>query len=267
MSTSLPTETTPKRLGNSLVSTSIYCILTLIALFWSLSGLDVTWERINRGLGQAGKILEQMFLQPDWSYSGQVVEGMQQSIQIAALGTFIAAVLAVPFGVLAARNLSRLGFVPMLGKQILNIIRTFPELLLAIAFIKGIGPGAFAGVLAVGIHSIGMMGKLYSERIETVDKGALESLTASGASPVEVFAFGIMPEVLPDFLSFAIYRFDLNIRAATVLGIVGAGGIGQKLVFQQMASNWHTTGVIVIGIILTILVVDFISSKLRAKLT
>ncbi|MDX1934350.1 MAG: phosphonate ABC transporter, permease protein PhnE [Capsulimonadales bacterium] len=246
-----------------------YAVLTVAALAWSLSGIEVSPERIMRGFGQAGHLLTMMFLQPDWSYVAKedgLLEGLRQSVQIAALGTAIAAVLAIPFGVLAARNLYPLPIAPLIGKQLLNLIRTFPELLLAIAFIKGIGPGAFAGVLAIGIHSIGMMGKLYAERIETTDKGALESLRAAGASPLEVFVFGIVPEVLPDFLSFTLYRFDLNIRSATVLGIVGAGGIGEKLVFQQMSSNWHTIGVIVMGIIVTILLVDFISGKLRAKL-
>jgi phosphonate transport system permease protein len=249
---------------------SVYVLLSLIAIWWSLSGLIVTPERLVRGFQQAGMITYQMFVQPDWSYfwkEGGVVEGMRQSIQIAALGTVIAAILAIPFGMLAANNLSRFFLMPVLGKQLLNLIRAFPELLLAIAFIKGIGPGAFAGVLAVGIHSVGMMGKLYAERIETVERGALESLTAAGASSLEVFVYGILPDVLPDFLSFTLYRFDLNIRSATILGIVGAGGIGEKLVFQQMASNWHTIGVIVMSIMVTIIIVDVISTKLRARLT
>jgi phosphonate transport system permease protein len=125
-----------------------------------------------------------------------VLTGLRESIQIAALGTAIAAVLALPFGALAARNLTRLPVLPYFGKVLLNVIRTFPELVLAIVFIRGVGPGAFAGVLAVGIHSIGMMGKLYAERIETVDKAALEALSASGATPLEVFRHGVLPEVL-----------------------------------------------------------------------
>jgi phosphonate transport system permease protein len=216
-----------------------------------------------------------MFLTPRWSFltdnpvtkEAGVLTGLRESIQIAALGTAIAAVLALPFGVLAARNLARLAAVPFVGKLLLNAIRTFPEIVLAIAFIKSVGPGAFAGVLAIAIHSIGMIGKLYAERIETVDKGALEALAATGAAPLEIFTNGIVPEVLPDFLSFALYRFELNVRSASVLGLVGAGGIGSLLVFQKNANNWPEIGMIVIGIITTVLLVDFVSSKLRARLS
>jgi phosphonate transport system permease protein len=136
---------------------------------------------------------------------------------------------------------------------------------LALVFIRALGLGPFPGVLAIGLHSIGMLGKLYSERIETVDKGALEAISASGASPIEVFRHGVIPEVLPDLLSFALYRFDLNVRAATVLGLVGAGGVGMILELKKSAGDWPAIGTIVIGIILTVGLVDFFSAKLRAR--
>lgn len=256
----------PRRWG-VYVSVSVYILLSLAALVWSFTGLQVSPERIAKGIPQAGEILRQMFGDPDWKYFREkVIGGLRESLQIAALGTAIATVLAIPFGVLAARNLSRLNAVPFFGKVLLNLIRTFPELVLALIFIRGVGPGAFAGVLAVGFHSIGMIGKLYAERIETVDKGALEALSASGASPIEVFRHGILPEVLPDFLSYALYRFDLNVRSATVLGIVGAGGVGTLLQFQFLNSNWRTIGVILIGIIVIVGLVDFVSARLRARL-
>lgn len=245
----------------------VYVLLTLAALVWSLRDLHISSEQLKSGGPRLAEYARLMFGKPAWNYLPKVVDGLRESIQIAGIGTAIAAVLALPFGALAARNLSRIAAIPLLGKFLLNLIRTFPELILAIAFIKAIGPGPFAGVLAVGLHSVGMMGKLYAERIETVDEGALEALSASGASPLEVFWFGILPEVAPDFLSFALYRFDLNVRAATVLGLVGAGGIGTLLQLQQMGSNWPAVGVIIIGIILTVGVIDFVSAKLRARLT
>lgn len=255
----------PRRAG--WVVPLVYGLLTLAALWWSLGGLEISPERLARGGPQMVSYLKLMFGKPAWDYTPKVVTGIRESIQIAGIGTAIAAVLAIPFGVLAARNLSRLAALPLFGKVVLNLIRTFPELILAIAFIKAIGPGPFAGVLAVGLHSVGMMGKLYAERIETVDQGALEALSASGASPLEVFRYGILPEVLPDFLSFALYRFDLNVRAATVLGLVGAGGIGTLLQLQRLGNNWPAIGVILIGIIVTVGLVDFGSAKLRARLT
>jgi phosphonate transport system permease protein len=245
--------------------TAIYVALSLLALRWAFSGLDVSWQRIAQGLPQAGQIVAEMFTPPRWSYAPRVLEGLRESVQIAALGTAVAAILALPFGALAARNLARLPLLPFAGKTLLNMIRAFPELVLALVFIKALGPGAFAGVLAVGFHSVGMIGKLYAERIETVDRGALEALAASGASPLEVFRYGVLPEVLPDFLSFALYRFDLNVRAATVLGLVGAGGVGTLLQIQ-IGRDWPSVGMILIGIILTVGAVDALSTRLRARL-
>jgi phosphonate transport system permease protein len=246
-----------------------YLVSSLVCgalVLWSLSGIPVPWERLR--FDKLGSTLGRMFFPPDWGFFNDVAGGLLQSLQIAALGTALAALLAVPFGVLAARNLSRSGAPALMGKFLLNAIRTFPEILLAIAFIGAVGPGAFAGVLAVAIHSIGMVGKLYAERIETVDKGALEALAAVGAAPIEVFRHGIVPEVLPDFLSFALYRFDLNVRSASVLGLVGAGGIGTLLELRrsQGASAYPQIGMILLGVIGTVLLVDFCSARLRAKL-
>jgi phosphonate transport system permease protein len=255
---------TPRK--NEWLIPTIYLLLTFAALWWSFSGTEITLERLARGGPQLVGIFKEMFGSPDWSITPKVITGLKESIQIAALGTALAAVLAIPFGALAARNLSRLIVLPAFGKFLLNFIRTFPELILAIAFIKALGPGPFAGVLAVGIHSIGMMGKLYAERIETVDQGAIEALTATGASPLEIFRHAIIPEVLPDFLSLTLYRFDLNVRSATILGLVGAGGIGTLLDLQRKGGNWPAIGVILIGIIITIGLIDYVSGKLRARL-
>lgn len=241
-------------------------LATLGAVAWSLGGLNLSVERLSRGVPKMGMMVRQMFGPPAWDYLPNVATGLRESIQIAALGTALAAALALPFGVLAARNLSRSPVVPTAGKVLLNAIRTFPEILLAIAFIKGLGLGPFPGVMAVAVHSIGMLGKLYAERIETVDRGALEALAATGASPAEIFRHGIVPEVLPDFLSFALYRFDLNVRSASVLGLVGAGGIGSLLGLQYQASNYPNIGMIVLGIVATVVAVDFVSARLRARL-
>ncbi len=240
--------------------------VTLGILYWAMGGVELSWDRIVRGLPSMGRIIGLMVTNPEWSLLPDIGIGLLQSLEIAFLGTAIASILALPFGVLAARNLSRFGFVAFVGKTLLNLIRTFPELILAIAFIQGLGPGASAGVLAVGVHSVGMIGKLYAERIENVDKGSLESLSAAGASPIEVFRYGVLPDVLPDFVSFALYRFDLNVRSASVLGIVGAGGIGTLLIQQRSSGKWGGIGLIVVGIILTVGIVDTVSARLRAHL-
>jgi len=254
---------------SKLGATLFYFALALVAIVWAAKGISIEPARAAKGLPQAQRIVALMFGPPDFSPSvrDSIIEGLRQSVQIAALGTAIAAVLALPFGALAARNLTRLAALPYVGKTLLNLIRAFPDIVLALMFVRALGPGPFAGVLAVGIHSIGMMGKLYAERIETTDKGAREALLAGGATPFQAFRLGVVPEVLPDFLSFTLYRFDLNVRAATILGIVGAGGIGQPLILNQSGGNWPAVGAIVICIIATVGLVDYISGKLRARLT
>ena len=246
---------------------TLFCVaLVLFALFASVNGIGVTPERLQQGISRSGSLFGLMF-HPDWSYLPNVITGLRESLQIAILGTFFAALLALPFGALAARGLTRVAAIPFFGKTILNLIRTFPELILAIAFIKALGPGPLPGVIAIACHSVGMIGKLYAERIESVDRGALEALSATGASPLEVFRWGVLPEVFPDFLSFVLYRFDLNIRSASVLGIVGAGGVGTLLELQRNGGNWSKIGVILLGIILVVGTVDLISARLRARLT
>ena len=256
----------PRRVG--LAHNLWYLAMAAVALSYyaSVHGMGISPERLREGLPRTASLLGLMF-HPDWTYLTKVLTGIRESIQIAILGTFFAALLALPFGALAARGLTRLAALPFFGKLILNLIRTFPELILAIAFIKALGPGPLPGVIAIALHSIGMIGKLYAERIESVDRGALEALSATGASPLELFRWGVVPEVLPDFLSFALYRFDLNIRSASVLGIVGAGGVGTLLDLQRNAGNWQKIGLIVFAIILVVGSVDFVSAKIRARLT
>lgn len=250
------------------VKRALGLLLPAVVFFWSLAAVGLDGKRLVEGFPKMGLLLRAMLFPPDMVILPKVLAGLRESLQIAALGTFLAAILALPFGVLAARNLTRLPAMPYLGKTILNAIRTFPELVLAIAFLKAVGLGPFPGVLAMAVHSIGMIGKLYAERIENVDKGAIEALEATGASPMEIFRHGIVPEVFPDFLSFALYRFDLNVRAASVLGLVGAGGIGVLLNIQRQsgATAYPAVGTIVIGIVVTVMLVDFFSAKLRAKL-
>ena len=245
---------------------AVSTLIFLGLLVWAVSGLGVSSQRILAGLPKGAGYFTAMFAHPDASYLPEIGTGLRESLQIAFVGTAIAAVLAVPFGVFAARSLSRLPALPYAGKLLLNLIRTFPELILAIAFIKGLGPGAFAGVLAIAIHSIGMMGKLYAERIETTDRGTQEALQAVGAGPLAIFWYAVLPEVLPDFLSFALYRFDLNVRSASVLGLVGAGGIGTALELERNSGNWPAIGMILVGIMLTVGAVDLLSARLRARL-
>ncbi len=162
--------------------------------------------------------------------------------------------------------MSRLRVLPGMGKFTLSVIRVFPEMIVAILFIKAVGPGSFAGVLALGVHSIGMLAKLFSETIEGIDSGPEEALIACGANRLQIIRFAVIPQVIPQFLSYTLYRFEINIRSATTLGLVGAGGIGTPLIFALQVRNWNRVGVILLGIVLLVVVTDFISSRFRAKI-
>jgi len=139
-------------------------------------------------------------------------------------------------------------------------------MIVAILFIKAVGPGSFAGVLALGIHSIGMLAKLFSETIESIDTGPSEALTAAGASRLQILWFAVLPQVIPQFLSYSLYRFEINIRSATTLGLVGAGGIGTPLIFALNMRNWNRVGVILLGIIILVILTDLISGWIRKRI-
>jgi phosphonate transport system permease protein len=133
-------------------------------------------------------------------------------------------------------------------------------------FIGIVGPGAPAGILALGVHSIGMLGKLFSESIESMDIGVKEALESCGGNSTEVLFRAVIPQVLPEFLSYTLFRFEINMRAAATLGLVGAGGIGAPLIFAIKARDWERTGIIVIVLIVTVTIIDIISSRIRKKL-
>jgi len=251
--------------------TRLYLLLALLIgmYVWSFTGLEVDFKKAADSLGVAGKILEGI-VDPKWSFITEdegVLDKMRESLEIALLGTTIAAIIAVPFGFLAARNLSKKHrWISSVGKRILNVIRTIPELIVAIIFIVAVGPGPFAGVLAIGIHSIGMIGKLYSEAIENMDEGTIEAMTAAGANRIQTLWFAVLPQVLPEFMSYALYKFEINIRAASVLGMVGAGGIGTPLLFALAGHSWDMVGAILIGIVVIVIAVDTISGAIRKRL-
>ncbi|WP_438444481.1 phosphonate ABC transporter, permease protein PhnE [Gorillibacterium sp. sgz5001074] len=242
----------------------------LVALYaWSITGIN--FHGISENAGRVTKAILKGLIHPDWGFvydpeGEDLLRGLLDTVAIAALGTFISAILCIPFGFWAARNIVRNRPANGAGKFVLSFIRTFPELIMAIMFIKAVGPGSFPGVLALGLHSIGMLAKLYSEAIENLDMGPSEALKACGANKLQTLWYAVIPQVLPEFMSFALYRFEINVRSATLLGIVGAGGIGQALIFSLDARNWPRVGIILLGIILTVTIIDLISGFIRKRL-
>src|SRR5699024_1672285 len=151
-------------------------------------------------------------------------------------------------------------------RTILVVIRTIPSLVYGLMFIRVTGPGPFAGVLTMSITSIGMISKLYVDIIEDLDRGVLEAMESIGCTTYEKIRFGIIPQLFSSFLSVTIYRFDINLRDASILGLVGAGGIGAPLIFAMNSYRWHLVGSILIGLVILILIVEVFSNKTRSKL-
>ncbi|WP_018132600.1 phosphonate ABC transporter, permease protein PhnE [Effusibacillus pohliae] len=247
----------------------LVALLVLAIYAWSLSGIPFTG--LKETAGDVTVSILQGLLHPDWSYvyipeGEDLLRGLLDTLAISVLGTFISAILCVPFAFVAANNMNRLKIVTGLGKFFLSVVRTFPEIVMAILFIKAVGPGAYAGVLALGIHSIGMLGKLFSEVIENMDLGPTEALAACGASRLQTLWFAVIPQVLPEFFSLSLYRFEINVRSATILGIIGAGGIGTPLIFALEARSWDRVVIILLGIIVMVSLIDLISGYIRKKL-
>lgn len=240
--------------------------LAIIAIYvWTFLGIDIDWGRaIERSVKNFGILIPKLF-SPEWAAMGEVSLKIVETIFIAFAGTLMASILAVPLGFLAAKNMTNRG-VATFGKWLLSANRSFPELILAILFVVAVGPNAFAGVLAIAIHSTGMLGKLYSEVVESIDMKVVEAMEANGANKIQILFFGVIPQVIPEFLSYAIYRFEIDIRASSVLGIVGAGGIGTMIMFASMNRNWNQMGLILLAIIIVVTIIDFISAKIRRRI-
>jgi phosphonate transport system permease protein len=243
---------------------TLWTLVLLGVVFWAASGLRSYTTDWRQTLPQAWAIIRLMVVEADWAFLPDLLVKLRETIQMALLGTLLAAFLAVPFGFLAARNTGR--YLSPVGKFLLNAIRAFPEIILGIIFIRGVGPGPLPGILAMGIHSIGMLGKMYAEAVEAIDRGPMEALLSTGANRVQQVWYAVLPQVLPEFSSYALYRLEINARAATILGVVGAGGIGTDLIFAIQQRVWGRVGIILLGIIVMVTVIDIVSGWLRKRL-
>lgn len=243
-------------------------IIVVILFIWSLAAISL--ENVNQnGFKIALNILKGI-VHPDLelllSVSKQsVLYLLVETVAIAFLGTIVGAVLSVPLAFLAASNIVPKWFA-WLTRLLLIVIRTIPALVYGLMFIRVSGPGPFAGVLTVGITSVGMLAKLYVDAIEELDIKVLESMTSIGCTTFEKVRYGILPQLLSIFLSVTIYRFDMNMREASILGLVGAGGIGAPLIFAMNGYKWNQVGSILIGLVILILLIEWMSNKIRARL-
>ena len=230
---------------------------------------EIDLRALFTGAGKSGLVWRGLF-SPDWSELGSGLLLLIETIFMALMATLFAIVVAVPLSFLAARNLAR----GVLGRGVytilrvfLSIIRSIEPIVWAIVFVVIVTPrrAAFAGVLALWVHSIADLTKLYSERLESIDYGPVEAVTATGASRLQVIQYGIVPQIVNPYISFTLYRWDINVRMATIIGVVGGGGIGQMLYQYTRLWYWERASVLILLIIGTVWLMDYTSSKLRAR--
>ena len=202
---------------------------------------------------------------PDFSNFESLFFSMLETIEIAILGTFLAIVISIPIALFSARNLAPNFFIFLIARTITIFFRAIPEFIMAMILVIAIGFGAMPGVLALGFHTMGFLAKFYAEDIEHVSKGPIEALRSSGASKRQVIAFAIIPQIIPSFIANNLYILDRNVRMATMLGIVGAGGIGYELQSSFSMFEYQRVSAIIIIIFITIFLIDHISSFIRSK--
>jgi len=202
------------------------------------------------------------FLSMDWPL---YISKMWQTIQMALWGTALAIIAAIPFGLLGARNIAP-AWIQQPVRRMLDMVRSIPDLVLAVMFITAVGLGPFAGVMAMTLNTGGVLAKLFSEAVESIDRGPVEGVRATGAGRLQEIVWGVLPQVAPLWTSYALYRFESNSRAATVLGLIGAGGIGQVLIDSTNTFRYGETGCIVLVIVVAVSMIDLLSQAIRTRL-
>ena len=235
------------------------------ALQWSAGGAQLSWSELAAGLPQIADFLGRT-LPPDLNILNRLVAPALETIQIAVWGTLLAVLPAIPLSFLAARNLQGSRWIYQSTRQALNVVRSINELILALVFVSAVGLGPFPGVLALALHGAGMLGKFFADAIEEIDQGPLEALRATGARPLQVIVFGVLPQVVTAWIAVVLYRFEVNLRSATVLGMVGAGGLGFELVSSLKLFRYPETATCIIVITVMVIVADTLSSQLRHRI-
>ena len=244
----------------------VIALVIVVATVWSVSGLQVTLDRLLGAPGDAWAILRQM-TPPAFSevYERGALGKILESVYIAWIGTIIGAALSLPLAFLAAHNVAP-HWVRVPIRQLFNAIRAVPELILAVIFIPITGLGAWAGTMAIGIHSIGTLGKWAAESIESIDDGPIEAVEACGGRWASEMRWAVLPQVMPNIASYWLFRFEINVRASAVLGMIGAGGVGSELVLHLSFRNFPAACAVLLMTITVVLTIDTVSAAVRRRI-
>jgi phosphonate transport system permease protein len=235
------------------------------AFAWAVGAVELKWGRLVEAPADMYQLAKAMYRDPPWGELTGLIGKMSDSIAMAWIGTLIGAVFAVPLSFLAAENLVGRP-VAWVTRQLFNIIRSVPEIIVALMFVPMFGLTPMAGVLAIGVHSVGSLGKLLYEIIEGIDRGPIEAADAVGAGRLQRLRWAVIPQVAPEISSFILYRFEINIRASAVLGMVGAGGIGNDLVQAIRFKEYGVAGLALIVVVAGTIAVDMISGAIRRRI-
>lgn len=234
-------------------------------LHWSAGGAQMSWSELAGGMPQIGDFLSRS-VPPDLNILPRLWAPALETIQIAIWGTLLSVLLALPLSFIAASNLHSWNWLRRVTRQFMNVIRSINELILALVFVSAVGLGPFPGVLALALHGMGMLGKFFAEAIEEIDDGPLQALRSAGASQLQIIAFGVVPQVITAWIAVVLYRFEVNLRSATVLGMVGAGGLGFELVSSLKLFRYQETATCIVVITIMVITADMASNWLRSRI-
>ena len=252
-----------ERKGRRALTVQVALVFVAVAASLWVSGM-FDWERLSQGLPAIGVVGSEM-IPPDFTRWRQWVQPMIDTIAMSIAGTTLAVLFSLPLAFLAAKNTTPNRLVYSIARMILNALRSIPELIMGIIFVAAVGFGMLPGVLALGLHSVGMVGKFFAESIEHAHPAPIEAAQSVGASRLQVITHGVIPQVFTQFADVTMYRWEYNFRASTVMGMVGAGGIGTELVGSLRLLDYPQVSAILIVILVAVSIVDWLSGALRTR--
>ncbi|MDV3353344.1 phosphonate ABC transporter, permease protein PhnE [Leptothoe sp. LEGE 181152] len=242
----------------------VWLLIAIAVLIYAAQKSDISLIELAEGTGNMAEYISRYF-PPDFTDWKFYLSDILETIGMGIWGTLMAAIIAVPLAVMASENVAPLWMVFII-RRFLDAMRAINEVVFALIFVVAVGLGPFAGVLALFVHTTGTLGKLFSEAIEAIEPGPVEGIRATGASKLQEIIFGVIPQVIPLWTSFTLYRFEANVRSASVLGIVGAGGIGVSLYQSFRAFKYGKVSAILLILIVAVALIDTISAKIRQRL-
>ncbi len=240
-------------------------ILVIAMTWWSGVGIGFSLSELWCNLAGGHRLLRESW-PPAFAFLPRLVRPFLETLQIAIIGTVIGGVLAVPVAVLAARNLTLGPMTWFVDRNFMNILRTLPDLFWAMLFATAVGFGPVAGALALSVFTIAVISKLFSESLESIDMAMPEAVRAAGGNWLHMVQFGALPQAISHYISYALYAFELNVRASMVLGLVGAGGIGMILETQRANFEYERVTVIILAVLVAVLIIEKLSETLRRRL-